>query len=89
MGKLRTSERRGWRWLLGKQISVLGIDAIAPDAPADRPARRILLREHGIPIIENLCNLEKLTRPRVLLIALPPKVVGAGGIPVRAVAIEE
>jgi kynurenine formamidase len=79
----------GVRWLLGKQISILGIDAIAPDAPEDRPAHRILLREHNIPIIENLCNLEKLSRSRILLIALPPKVVGAGGFPVRAVAIEE
>jgi kynurenine formamidase len=79
----------GVQWLLGKRISILGIDAIAPDAPGDRPAHRILLRDHKIPIIENLCNLEKLSRPRVLLIALPPKVVGASGFPVRAVAIEE
>ena len=78
----------GVRWLLGKQISILGIDAIAPDDPMDRPAHRILLREHGIPIIENLCNLEKLSLPRVLFIAAPPKVVGAGGFPVRAIAIE-
>ena len=81
-------DEEGVRWLLDKQIGILGIDAIAPDAPADRPAHRILLREHGVPIIENLCNLESLSRPRVLLIALPPKVVGAGGFPVRAVAVE-
>ena len=77
------------RWLADRRIAVLGIDAIAPDSAADRFAHRILLKEHGVPIIENLCNLEALARSRVLLIALPAKVVGASGFPVRAVAIED
>jgi arylformamidase len=78
------------RWLLSKHISILAIDALAPDWAEDRrPVHEILLRDNGIPIIENLCNLDKLERSRVLFVALPPKIVGAAGYPVRAVAIEE
>lgn len=77
------------RWLLEKQISILAIDALAPDwAEARRPVHEILLRDNKIPIVENLCNLERLTKARVLFIALPPKMVGAAGYPIRAVAIE-
>jgi len=78
------------QWLLAKQIAILGLDALAPDVGEDyRPVHQVLLRDHGIPIIENLCNLDKLTKSKILLVALPPKIVGAGGFPVRAVAIEE
>jgi kynurenine formamidase len=77
-------------WLLAKKIGVLGIDALAPDWEEEtRPCHEVLLRDNNIPIIENLCNLEQLSRARITLIALPPKVVGATGFPVRAVALEQ
>ncbi len=78
------------RWLLSKQIALIGVDTLAPDRSKDsRPTHQILLRDNNIPIIENLCNLDRLTKSRVLFIALPPKIVGASGFLVRAVAIED
>lgn len=78
------------KWLLGKRIGVLGIDALTPDGGQDhRPVHQILLRDNNIPIVENLCNLDKIAKPRVMFIALPPKIVGASGFLARAVAIEE
>ncbi|HEX9532199.1 MAG TPA: cyclase family protein [bacterium] len=104
--KYRTWQGQNWRdseyantpylsedavqWLLARKISILGIDALAPDwEEGYRPAHQILLRDNNIPIIENLCNLDQLSRPRITFIALPPKVVGASGFLVRAVAIEK
>ena len=48
-----------------------------------------LLLARGIGLIEYLVNLDQLTRPRVMLYALPLKIVGADGSPVRAIAVEE
>lgn len=42
--------------------------------------------KHGRPLIETLANLETLP-PRVLFIALPLKIKGGSGSPVRAAAI--
>ncbi len=42
----------------------------------------------GVFLIEYLCNLGALTRPRIDLLALPLRVVGGEGSPVRAVAVE-
>jgi kynurenine formamidase len=78
------------RWLLARQIALIGMDTLAPDrSPDSRPTHQILLRDNNIPIVENLCNLEKLTKSRVLFIGLPPKIVGASGFLIRAVAIED
>lgn len=48
-----------------------------------------LLLARGIGLIEYLVNLDQLTRPRVQLYALPLKIAGADGSPVRAIALEE
>jgi arylformamidase len=42
----------------------------------------------GIVIVESLARLRELTQPRVLLSALPIKLAGADGAPVRAVAFD-
>jgi kynurenine formamidase len=41
-----------------------------------------------ILIIENLCNLEKINRNRFTLVAIPLKLIGSTGSPVRAIGIE-
>jgi len=43
--------------------------------------------EHNIPGIENLTNLDKLPATGFMLIALPIKIEGGSGGPVRAVAL--
>ena len=50
------------------------------------PVHKILLSS-GIPIIEGLINLDKLEGQRFELIALPLKIAGADGSPIRAIAV--
>lgn len=42
----------------------------------------------GVTIIEGLTNLEQLTHDRVFFAALPLKLTGGDGCPVRAFAID-
>ena len=53
-----------------------------------RDVHRALL-EGGIVIVEGLCNLHELHQDRVHFVALPLRVRGCDGSPVRAIAIEE
>ena len=46
------------------------------------------LLQAGIVIVEGLTNLESLREERVFFTALPLKVEGGDGTPVRAIAIE-
>jgi kynurenine formamidase len=39
--------------------------------------------------VEGLANLASLTKPKVTFIALPLKITGGDGAPVRAIAVEE
>ncbi|HZP63401.1 MAG TPA: cyclase family protein [Terriglobales bacterium] len=50
------------------------------------PVHKILL-SHRIPIIEGLTNLDQLLGRRFQFIALPLKIAGADGSPIRAVAV--
>ena len=78
------------KWLLKKKVSIIGIDGIRLEGAKghDYIGHTLLLRDNKIPHLENLCNLGKIKDSRVLFIALPLKIRGAGGAPVRAVAIE-
>lgn len=49
----------------------------------------IFLRENSIPIIEGFTNIDKLTKKRMFLLALPLKISGLEASPIRAIAIEE
>jgi len=42
-----------------------------------------------VVLIENLTNLDRLTRERVFFIALPLKIRGSDASPARVIAIEE
>lgn len=55
--------------------------------PDTRTGELFLPRDIGI--IEYLCNLGALRRDVVQLYALPLRVVGLDGSPVRAIAVEE
>lgn len=79
----------GARWLLEKEVSMVGIDGLSIDNPNTRfPGHTFLLRDHKILHLENLCDLDKIKKSRVVFIAFPLKLRGATGSPVRAVAIE-
>jgi kynurenine formamidase len=80
-------------WLAERQIRATGTDTIPyevtrPDDPA-MPVHLILIARHGIHIME-MVNLEALAQDGVrefLFIALPLKLVGATGSPIRPIAI--
>ncbi len=48
----------------------------------------LLLFRAGIPLIENLANLEQLTHSRVVVYALPVPVKGLDAFPLRVIAVE-
>ncbi len=78
------------RWLVEKKISCLATDASGFEVRGihDQPNHRLLFK-NDIPVIEHLTNLDKLTKKRFLLIALPWKVKGMDASPVEVIAIEE
>ena len=65
----------------------VGIDSYNIDDTNDgrRPVHTILLGAN-IPIVEHLCNLEKLPDGDFYFSAVPVKVKGMGTFPVRAYA---
>lgn len=81
----------GARWLAGRGVRGAGADTYAFEkVPASGLAVHVaLLVEHGIPIIEML-DLEALARDgagEFLFIAVPLKLQGATGSPVRPLAL--
>jgi arylformamidase len=79
------------QWLVDKKIAAYMTDAPAID-PVVTPdsANHHLILGAGIPIVENLCNLDQVPEDRYFLIfALPLKIRGREGAPCRAVAFPE
>lgn len=86
------------RWLVDKKIKLIGVDdsvIITPRSREGLPEKLEDLIEHelflgnGIPIVEQLTNLDKLRRKRFLFIGFPLNISGLDSSPIRAVAIED
>jgi kynurenine formamidase len=79
------------RWLSERGIFAAGSDTVAFEkVPSSMEVHVHLLVEHGIHIIECL-NLEELAGERILrftFVALPLKIRGGTGSPIRPVALE-
>lgn len=76
-------------WLVdARQIHAVGLDTPSIDhgPSAAFEAHRTLLA-HDVPVFENLTNLERLPATGVTVLALPMKIKGGSGGPLRAVAI--
>jgi arylformamidase len=76
--------------LAGSAVALVGVDSYNIDDTGDprRPAHTALLRA-GIPIVEHLCNLDRLPASGFRFSAVPVKVKGLGTFPVRAYAAVE
>jgi kynurenine formamidase len=80
------------RWLVRREIALLGVE---PPSVADMQNRDELVGVHRallegrIVIVEGLTNLDALQKEEVTFVALPLKMEGLDGSPVRAIAIEE
>jgi kynurenine formamidase len=75
-------------YLSNKKINAVAIDSPSIDSSIDSefPVHKILLK-NNIIIIENICNLAQIDKKEFKLIAIPLKLLGASGSPVRALAI--
>lgn len=77
-------------WVVEKKLKAIGLDL--PNADINENMQRTVhleLLSRNILIIENLTNLEKLTKDRFYFIGTPLNFKGMSGSPIRAVAIEE
>jgi kynurenine formamidase len=77
------------RWLGEREISAFGVETMSPGVPkiSNREVHQIC-GELGFTHYENMINLDKLiNRGRFRFIALPLKIRGGTGSPVRAVAV--
>lgn len=74
-------------YLVEKSAAALGVDTLSPDPPAALATTPIhpFVLEKQVLIIENLTHLELLPE-FFLFVALPLKIAGGSGSPVRAVA---
>ncbi len=76
------------RYLLDKRVKAIGTDTLSSDHPEalrTQPIHPVVL-EKQVPLIENLTNLENLP-DFFLFVALPLKIRGGSGSPVRPVAL--
>ena len=91
--------RTACEWLIAHRVKAVGYD-YPPDyhvrTSIFEPGRRVPREEHtthfmffpaGITVIEYLTNLDAIRVPRCRFVALPLKLEGADGSPVRAIAL--
>ena len=77
------------KWLTGFNLKGIGIDAISiDDIKSITFAVHKLLLAKGIIIIENLTNLDSISKEYFILSVMPLKNKNADGSPVRAISIE-
>ncbi|HSB56697.1 MAG TPA: cyclase family protein [Nitrosopumilaceae archaeon] len=74
------------KYLAAKRLNLVGIDSPSIDLGKDSkfPVHHILLSK-DVLVVENLCNLEKISEMYFKLIVLPLNLKGATGSPVRAI----
>ncbi len=84
---LKNLASKGIKCLAGDIPSVDPVNKGTTTSSATHPCHHILLGA-GIPIVESLANLDKLTANRFYFLCLPLNIVGSEGAPARAVAME-
>lgn len=76
------------RYLISKNLNLIGIDSPSIDIGNDEKfSIHHILSKNNVLIVENLCNLEKISGINFKLIVLPLKLKDATGSPIRAIAI--
>ena len=77
------------KWLIAeRKIKAIGIDTASIDyGRSTQFESHRLLYERDIPAFENLTSLERLPERGAYIVALPMKIRGGSGAPLRAIAI--
>jgi len=92
MGATRYFSTAALEWLVAQGIKLMGVDSGGVELSHDTThanVNHLVLFRAGIPLIENLTNLDQLTRSRVQVYALPAPVSGLDAFPLRVIAVEE
>lgn len=75
------------RYLVSKKANLVGIDSPSIDSGNNsKYSVHHILLEGNVLILENLCNLSEIKNINFNLVAIPLKLHGATGSPVRAIA---
>lgn len=76
------------QWLIDRGVANFGVDQPSPDTPEDvtYPCHT-LCREHDLPHVENLCNLDSLVGSDFTFMGFPLSIRDGTGSPIRAVAM--
>jgi arylformamidase len=91
MGPTKYFATAALQWLVDKGIKLMGVDSGGVELAHDKThanVNHLLLFRAGIPVIENLANLDQLTQKRVKTFSLPVPVKGLDAFPLRVIAIE-
>lgn len=78
-------------WMVQREVALVGVE---PPSVADVHNMQELTDVHrtlfrgGVVIVEGLANLDQIVAKRVEFVALPMKITGGDGSPVRAIAVE-
>jgi kynurenine formamidase len=92
MGATQYFSTAALQWVVDQGIKLMGVDSGGVELSHDTThanVNHLLLFRAGIPLIENLAHLDRLTQSRVLAYALPVPVQGLDAFPLRVIAIEE
>ena len=75
-------------WLIqNRQVKAVGIDTASIDYGKSQYFKtHVALMTHNVPAFENVANLDKLTATGVYVVALPVKIRGGSGGPLRIIA---
>jgi len=75
-------------WLVeNRQIKAVGIDTASIDfGKSTGFAAHVALMTHNVPAFENLANLQQLPATGIYVVALPIKIRGGSGGPLRIIA---
>jgi arylformamidase len=82
------------QWLVDQGMKMMGVDTGGIELPksdsrAPKQYNHHLLLDRGIPLIENLANLDQLSRSRVTIFAFPVAIERLDSFPLRVVALED
>ncbi|MDH5199530.1 MAG: cyclase family protein [Candidatus Bathyarchaeota archaeon] len=92
MGKTQYFSTEAIRWLVDAGMKLMGVDSTGVEIPqsvSHTNENHLALFRADIPLIERLANLDKLSKSRVKVYALPIPVVGLDAFPLRVIAIED
>ena len=91
MGPTKYFTTAALQWLVDQGVKLVGVDSGGVELAHDQThanVNHLLLFRAGIPVIENLTNLDQLTQKRVRTFSLPVPVKGLDAFPLRVIAIE-